>query len=606
MESKHTGNCEKQSRSRLRIIVDKAFGPIGYPWRLRYFIRRYYPHLIGLGVLGVVISASSYITPLITRQIIDVAYPARDLRLFFILSGFMIGLNVLSVALGAYRSYLRTYARSLISYRVRMKVFRALHRVPVSYVESHQSGMLLERIARDAETTGDILSSIMPKVISLVLTVVITIVIMAKISALVALLVLAFVPLYYIFTSILAVKLRRWQQLVRRKDEELTTKTVEAIQGVPTARLFGVGGWLKAKYRGLLRERIKIAFGMLRARLIWGNLGWGVSYGWGVLLTVGGWYLVFQDRLTLGDAVALGMYIPLLLRPADEALSLYQFLISSSVPAQRLIEVLDEAAAASRKPRKKEHKITENVILDHVTFSYPESNWELKDLSMDLRCGKSTVVIGATGSGKTTLLRLLAGTYDTYNGDIRADGVSIQDTDLTGYLQNVAMVMPENFFFSGSIMENMMIARPHLTEEAVQHAAEILGLHEWLESLSHGYNTLLGVGGIRLSSGQLQKISVLRALLKEPQILLLDEITSAMDVESERKVLDGLVALRPKECITVITTHRLTLAAEPWVDRIVVLNEGIVVEQGPPKKLYDEHGKYYELMNLAGLGKLLE
>jgi ABC-type multidrug transport system fused ATPase/permease subunit len=422
-----------------------------------------------------------------------------------------------------------------------MKVFRALHRVPVSYVESHQSGMLLERIARDAETTGDILSSILPKLISLILTVVITIVIMAKISTLVALLVLAFVPLYYVFTSVLALKLRKWQQLVRKKDEELTTKTVEAIQGVPTARLFGVGGWLKAKYRGLLRERIAIAFGMLRARLIWGNLGWGVSYGWGVLLTVGGWYLVFKDRLTLGDAVALGMYIPLLLRPADEALSLYQFLISSSVPAQRLIEVLDAAAAAGRKQRKREHKISENVLLDHVTFSYPESNWELKDLSMDLRCGESTVVIGATGSGKTTLLRLLAGTYDTYRGDILADGLS-----------------------------------------------------------------LLGVGGIRLSSGQLQKISVLRALLKEPIILLLDEITSAMDVESERKVLDGLVALRPEECITVITTHRLTLAAEPWVDRIVVLDDGAVLEQGPPKELYDKHGKYYDLMNLAGLGKLLE
>ncbi len=606
MESERMTKNEETERSRWGALADKAFGPIIYPWRLRHFIRRYYTHLVGIGMLGVVISASNYITPLITRQIIDVAYPARNLRLFFILSGAMIALNVLSAALGAYASYLRTYARNLISYRVRMKVFRALHRVPVSYVESHQSGMLLERIARDAETTGDILSNILPKFISLFLTIIITIVIMANISTLVALLVLAFVPLYYIFTSVLAVKLRRWQQLVRKKDEELTTKTVEAIQGVPTARLFGVGAWLKAKYRGLLRERIKIAFGMLRARLIWGNLGWGVSYGWGVLLTVGGWYLVFKDRLTLGDAVALGMYIPLLLKPADEALGLYQFLISSSVPAQRLSEVLDEATEAGRKPRKKEHKITENVVLDHVTFSYPESNWELKDLSLDLRVGSSTVVIGSTGSGKTTLLRLLAGTYDTYRGDIRADGVSIRDRDLTGYLQNVAMVMPENFFFSGSIMENMLIARKHLTEAEVKHAAETLGIHDWLESLSHGYDTLLGVGGIRLSSGQMQKISILRAMLKQPSILLLDEITSAMDVESERKVLNGLEALKPKDCITVITTHRLTLSAEPSVDRIVVLDNGAVVEQGPPRELYHKHGKYFELMNLAGLGKLLE
>ena len=166
--------------------------------------------------------------------------------------------------------------------------------------------------------------------------------------------------------------------------------------------------------------------------------------------------------------------------------------------------------------------------------------------------------------------------------------------------------MPENFFFSGSIMENMLIARPNLKETDVHHAAETLGLHEWLASLPHGYDTLLGVGGIRLSSGQMQKISVLRALLKEPSILLLDEITSAMDVVSERKVLNGLNVLKPKDCITVITTHRLTLAAEPWVDRIIVLDDGDVLEQGPPNELYQRRGKYYELMNLAGLGKLLE
>jgi ABC-type multidrug transport system fused ATPase/permease subunit len=590
--------------SRIMVILDKAFGPIVYPLRLRKLIRRYYRYLIWLGVLGVIISGRSYVTPLITRRIIDDAYPARDLRLFFVLSGIMVGLNVISVAFNAYSNYLSTYVNNLISYRVRMKVFRALHRVPVSYVETHQSGMLLERIARDAETTAGILSSIIPKIISLALTVVITIILMANISTLVALLVLAFVPLYYIFSSVLAIKLRRWQQLVRKKDEELTTKAVEAIQGVPTARLFGVGEWLRSKYRGHLRERIKMAFGMLRARLIWGNLGWAVSYGWGVLITIGGWYLVLRDRLTLGDAVAIGMYIPLLLKPADEALGLYQFLISSSVPAQRLMEVLDEAAKTDRKPHKAAYEITRGIRLDHVIFSYPDSNWEFKDISLDIPCGESVVVIGATGSGKTTMLRLIAGMYDSYQGDILADGVSLRQTELSGYLRNVAMVMPENFFFSGSIMENMLIARPYLEEDGVRRVAEKLGLDGWLESLPNGYDTLLGVGGIRLSSGQTQKIAVLRALLKEPRVLLLDEITSAMDVESERKILDGLVQLRPRECISVITTHRLTLTTEPWISRVVVLDDGSIIEQGPPRELYHHGGKYRFLMDLAGLGKL--
>jgi ABC-type bacteriocin/lantibiotic exporter with double-glycine peptidase domain len=592
-------------KAQLRMILERAIKPLVYPWQLRKYIKRYYRSLIWLGLLGVLIQTRGYITPLLTRRIIDDAYPARDLRLFFILSGLMIFLNLASVGMQAYANYLSTYVGNLIQYRIRMKVFRALHRIPVSYVESHQSGMFLERIARDAEKTANILSSIIPRIISLLLTIVVTIALMANISLLVAGLVLAFVPIYYVFSSILAVKLRGLQQLMRKKDDEMTTKAVEAIQGVPTARLFGVGGWLKAKYRTLIRERIKVAFGILRANLIWGNLSWGVSYGWGVLLTVGGWYLVLKDRLTLGDAVALGMYIPLLLKPASEALGLYQFLLSSSVPAQRIIEVLNAAGEAGRKPSKPEFQISRTVRLEQVEFSYPDSNWKLKDVTLDLRCGESAVVIGATGSGKTTLLRILAGTYDTYTGDIIVDDINIRDLELSDYLRNVAMVMTDNFFFSGSIMENMLIARPHLDPKEVIEVARLVGAHEWLESLPHGYDTLLGVGGVRLSSGQMQKIAVLRALLKKSRLLLLDEITSSMDVESERKILDGLDTLRQNDCITIMTTHRLTLTTESWVNRVVVLDDGAILEQGSPRELYDSGGKYRALMDLAGLGKLL-
>jgi ATP-binding cassette subfamily B protein len=154
-------------------------------------------------------------------------------------------------------------------------------------------------------------------------------------------------------------------------------------------------------------------------------------------------------------------------------------------------------------------------------------------------------------------------------------------------------------------MENMRIAGSHVDEEKVRETARVLGIDRWLESLPDGYDTPLGVGGIRLSSGQTQKVAILRAVLKQPRLLLLDEITSAMDVESERHILDGLNALRPDECITVMTTHRLTLTMEPWVSRIVVLDDGSVVEQGTPQELYRSGGEYRRLMTLAGLGNLV-
>jgi ABC-type bacteriocin/lantibiotic exporter with double-glycine peptidase domain len=279
--------------------------------------------------------------------------------------------------------------------------------------------------------------------------------------------------------------------------------------------------------------------------------------------------------------------------------------MASSVNAQRVVEVLDAAHNGKPATAASVFQIREGVHLQKVNFSYPGSSWNLRDFSLDIPCGKTFVVMGSTGSGKTTLLRLLAGMFDTYKGDIVADGKSLSEIRLSAYQTNVAMVMADNFFFSGSIMENMLIAGPQLNESQVTDAARILGIDRWLGSLPEGYNTRLGVGGIRLSSGQTQKVAILRALLKKPRLLLLDEITSAMDVESERYILDGMQTLRLPEMMTVLTTHRLTLTAEPWVDEVVVLSDGAMAEHGPPRELYALDGEYKRLMDLAGLGQLI-
>jgi len=592
-------------RAAIQSFWQRAVGPLSYIWKLRRTTRRFRWRLVAIGLLGVLSYTQSLITPQITREIIDVAYPNRDFNLFYWLSAGLVALNVAAAGISVLNSYLTIYVNNLILFRMRMRVFRALHRVPVSYVEGHQSGMFLERIASDSDRTASMLAEVVPQIIALILTTILTIGMMANISPLVTVLVLAIVPFYYLTSSILSIKLRTWQQKTRMKDEQLTTRAAEAIQGVPTARLFGVGKWLKTIYVKLLRDKIKIAFGMWRARLVWGQLSWAVSYGWGVILTVGGWYLVFKDRLTLGDAVALGMYIPLLLRPAQQALGLYQSLMASSVPAQRITEVIDAAREVGVKSIRNGFPISGGIALKKIDFTYPGSSWHLKDISLDIKCGNAVVIVGPTGCGKTTLLRLLAGMYGNYGGEILIDDRRLSDIRLSSYQANVGMVMADNFFFSGTIMENMLIAGPHLNEEKVRQAARVLGLDKWLESLPAGYNTPLGVNGIRLSSGQTQKVAILRALLKKPGLLLLDEITAAMDVESERFILDGLQKLRPDRNMVVMTTHRLTLTLEPWVDRIVVLGDGYIAEQGPPRELYGQNGSFRRLMDMAGLAPLV-
>ena len=532
--------------------------PLFFLWKLHGEIRHYRWQLIVLSLLAVGLSSQALIAPQLTRHIIDVAYPARNLRLFWIISGIMVAVNIASAVIHSVHGYLSTYINNMIGFRIRMRVFQALSHLPVAYVERHNTGMFLERCSNDSDVTAAMLAGIAPQIFSLILTTVLTIILMLKINSKVAALVIACVPVYSVISIILATKLRRWEKQMRQKAEELSTLTVEAIQGVPTAKVFGAQKWLRANYKKLLRDKIAIVFGIWRTQLTYGRLGWAVTYGWGVVLTCGVWYLVFKDRLLLGESVALGMYIPLLLRPADAAISIYKSLMSSSVSAQRIDEVIKAAAEHKVRSTHTCPATFNKLQIRNVSFAYSDRPPCLQDISLDLKRGETVVIMGHTGSGKTTLLRLLAGMYDCTEGRIIVDGYNLLEINPDDYRAKVAMVMPENFFFSWTLLENMLIAAPDADEKKVRHIAEVLGIDGWIQTLPDGYNTRFGAEGVRLSSGQMQKVALMRALLKKPRLLLLDEVTSAMDIESERQILDGLNALCPAECITVMTTHRLS------------------------------------------------
>ncbi len=588
-------------------IWSRTVGPLSFLWQLRAEVRQYRWHLFAISLLAVGVSGQALIMPQLTRRIIDVAYPARNLWLFFIISAIMVSLNMASTILQAIQGYFSTHVNNMVTFRIRMRVFRALNRVPVAYIEGHNSGMLLERASSDADTTANVLANLVPQLASLALTTGIAIVLMMKISMVVTSLVLVCVPAYSCFSIILATKMRRWEQEVRHKADQLTTLIAQTIEAVPTAKLFGARQWLQASYTRLLRDKIVIAFGMWRTQLVYGRLGWAVAYGWGVVLTCIGWYLVFQDRLLLGEAVALGMYIPLLLRPTEEAVKMYRSLMSASVSAQRINEVIGASQNGRAGLIYTNPQTLKSICLQGVSFMYPQASSQcLKDIALELRCGQTLVVLGPTGSGKTTLLRLLAGMYDWYEGDIVVNGHNLKHMKCDTYQTNVAMVTSENFFFSGSLIKNMQIAGPDVDEIHVRKAACVLGIDPWIQTLPCGYHTHLGVDGIRMSSGQSQKVALMRALLKRPKLLLLDEVTCGMDVESERHVLNALCQLRTTECITVITTHRLTITLEPWIDNIVVLADGRVTEQGRQRELYTSNGQYRRLMDLSGLGAMMK
>ncbi len=516
----------------------------------------------------------------------------------------MVGLNMLMAAIGSVAGYLSTHCAAMAGYGLRTRAFRALNHVPIPYIEGHHSGLFVERVSQDADALAGTLVGVFPSLAGLVVSLAASIVLMGRISPAITALVLLCVPGYYLINGVLAFRQRQWQVKARLKAEELTSLTVETIAGLSTARIYGAGSWLRRRYAGLLRENLAITFGSWRTQLIYGRLSWGLSYGWGVLLTCGAWYLVFSNRITLGESIALGMYIPILLKPVEEALGLYRAMVSASVAAERLGEIM----VAGRVPALPRTAIRDSgdgpIGLEGLTFAYGDNPPCLRDISLRIDRGQRILVLGPTGSGKTTLLKVLAGTYGGYRGRILLGGCPLPDPPPAEYLSSVGMVMAENFFFSASVLANLRIADPRMTEGQIRGVARQLGLDAWLAGLPDGYHTHLGVGGIRLSSGQAQKLALLRAMLKRPPILLLDELTSAMDVETERNILDGLRSLCPDDGILVMTTHRLNITLEPWIDRVIVLDAGRIVEEGQPSALYASGGHYQRLMDFAGLQPL--
>ncbi len=511
----------------------------------------------------------------------------------------LLGLRILPSVLIIITKYLSTYVQNLLQYRLCLRVFLAIQRLPQSYIEEHSSGMFLERSTRDVRSVAESITKLAPELTTIALTFLIAIPLMLRLNVRITLLVLAVVPFNFLITALLSHRLRSLHEAGRVRDERITTFTSETIEGAMIARVFSLGRFRQKELKQLLRDRLRIVFAVWRASMFWGQLGALVGTTWGMLLLCGGWYLVFTNRLKLGQAVALGMYVTVLARPFQQVANLYQSLMQNSVAARRVLEILNtRRQLAQGKGRKVLAVPPRRFELRKVSFAYKEGRPCLCDLDLNLCSGKTVAIVGPNGAGKSTLIRILSGLDDRYRGQFLVDGHDFRNVNLDSYLRHISLVPQTNFFFSDSIRENLCSGNGSISTENLQKYASILGLNKVIDSTPQGYDTKLGSEGIRLSEGQYQKLSALRAILKDASVLLLDEVTSSMDIESERNILQGIVTLRPLDCITLLVTHHISVTTEPWIDEIIVMVNGRIEERGSFAKLRAKRGFYHHWLSL--------
>ncbi|HBY89136.1 MAG TPA: multidrug ABC transporter permease/ATP-binding protein [Aerococcaceae bacterium] len=307
-----------------------------------------------------------------------------------------------------------------------------------------------------------------------------------------------------------------------------------------------------------------------------------------------GGFLVSQGEITIGLLVAFISYVTRLQWPMIAIGRLFNILERGSASYDRILEILNEKNTIIEEPYALSQSISGDIHIEIDEFAYPDDDDEasLRDIDIHIKQGNTLGIVGRTGSGKTSLFKLLLRDYDQFKGDITFNGISIKDYQLESLLANIGYVPQDNFLFSTTVRDNIRFANMDTTNEEVEEIAKVTSVHEDILGFSEGYDTLVGERGVALSGGQKQRISMARAMLINPELLILDDSLSAVDAKTEEAILNSIKETREDKS-TIISAHRLSSVMH--ADEIVVLDEGQIVERGTHEELINNNGWYQEM-----------
>ncbi|MEI6101678.1 MAG: ABC transporter ATP-binding protein [Eubacteriales bacterium] len=527
----------------------------------------------------------------------DFAYIGENIVILLVL-------YVLSSTLSFMMGFLMSTVSQKVVFRMRNDVKEKLDRLPLKYFDEHTHGEILSRVTNDMDNIATTLQQSLGQLITSLVTIIGAMVMMISISPLMTLIALVTLPLSAVITMRIAKASQKYYADQQKILGQLNGHVEEMYTGHKIIKV-------TAREKQTIREFKKINAELYTASnkaqfmtgIIMPVLTFVNNIGYVAVCIVGG-YQVAKNAIKIGDVQAFIQYIRTFTFPIIQTANIINVIQSTIASAERVFEVLDEG---EQVPDREDAIDIANprgeVLFDHVNFSYKEDAPLIEDMNMHVKQGDTIAIVGPTGAGKTTLVNLLMRFYEIKGGCISIDGVDIRDMERGSLRQMFGMVLQDTWLFNGTIRDNIAYGRDNVREEDIIAAAKAAHADHFISSLPDGYKTILNEEASNISQGQKQLITIARAILADPAILILDEATSNVDTRSEVLIQKAMAKLMEGRTSFVIA-HRLSTIRD--ANTILVMNKGSIIEQGNHKQLLAQKGFYADLYNSQFSGAFIE
>jgi len=566
---------------------------VSFRWAFKEYIwpRR---KIVSIGLLLIIIrSLSGLVLPYASKALIDEVIPSKDINaLTYLLIAVGVALLLQSVSSFSLTRLLSVEAQHLISV-LRANVQKKLLKLPISFFDNQKSGALVSRVMTDVEGVRNLVGTGLVQLIGGSITAVISLVILININGWMTLFVLLPVGIF----AVIALKAFGYIRPIFRDrgkiNAEVTGRLTETLNGIRVIKGFNAEEQEQKTFEiGVERLFLNVKKSLTATAFMTSASTFLLGIASAGIMGIGG-YFIMQGSMTYGEFVSFTLFLGFMIAPIVQMSNIGSQLTEAFAGLDRTQELMNTPEEDDPKERTQHLKQVDGSIeFDKVSFAYEEDKAVLHQVSFTAKKGEVIALVGSSGSGKSTIAGLASGFLNPTDGQVKIDGQDLAKVNLRSFRKHLGVVLQDDFLYEGTIKENILLPRPDATDEEVIVAAKGAYVTEFTDRFDDGLDTLIGERGVKLSGGQRQRISIARALLAQPEIVILDEATSNLDTQSERYIQDSLGVLMNNRT-TLVIAHRLSTIQK--ADQILVIEEGKIVEQGKHQDLLDKQGRYFEL-----------